>query len=397
MSLAALPIDSAGRPRRPRGLRAALSVLAAAALALGGLSLSTAAHAEEAADDTTVSWSVRPGDTAQGSGRPNFAYELAPGGTLSDSIIVTNRSSGPIELDVYAADGILSPDGALDLLPSGTESTELGAWVDVSTPDLLLESGQSAEVPFSVAIPADAEPGDYAAGVVASMTVGDGSGVATERRLGSRMHLRVLGDLVPGLAVTDVVLDYSGTWNPFSPGGATVTYTLENTGNTRIAPDDAITIAGPFGWFPVAASASDDVPEVLPGTSVERTVQVDSVFPLGLLAADLEVGGDVVSRDGGSAAEIPAVPAASASASTVAVPWTLLALVVVAALLVAAVVLARRRAKAGRQRDIDAAVEAALASRDGEAAGDDDDHDEDDAPPASEASGDTVPVGGRSG
>lgn len=75
--------------------------------------------AADAAASTQVTWGVRPADTVHGTERPNFAYTLPPGGTLSDALVVTNKGDAPLALDVYAADGFLTPDGTLDVLEAG--------------------------------------------------------------------------------------------------------------------------------------------------------------------------------------------------------------------------------------------------------------------------------------
>lgn len=339
--------------------RALLPVLLGLTLALAAPA--TVAHAAATGEsETTVSWSVRPADTAQGRDRPNFAYELNPGGTLGDALFVTNRSAEPIVLDVYAADGFLTPDGSLDILAGGEQSSELGSWVDIDASELSLASGESAEVPFTVAVPAATPPGDYAAGVVASMLVTADNGTVTERRLGSRVHLRVLGDLAPALTVSDVSVDYHGTLNPIEPGSATVTYTLVNTGNARLDPGVTVSLAGPFGWAPV--DVADDAPELLPGSSIERTVQLAGVAPLGLVTAEVTSSSEVVSRTlaGSSPASFDPVLSTGA-ASTAAVPWTALVALLLLGGLVAWRIVAVRRRKAAQERAIAEAVAAAKA------------------------------------
>ncbi|MFF2371890.1 DUF916 domain-containing protein [Agromyces sp. NPDC058110] len=351
---------------RPEAIRLLLAVAIAVALGLSAwfgavAGVGAANAAENEPSDTTVSWSVRPADTTQGSGRPNFAYEALPGQSVADALLVTNRSPEGIELEVYAADGFLTPDGSLDILPKGEESVELGSWVTVESPSISLASGETAEIPFEVAVPADAPPGDYAAGVVASMTV-DAEGVVTERRLGSRVHLRVLGDLAPAFTVTDVTVDYTGTPVPFAPGDGSVTFTLTNTGNTRLAPDAVVQVAGPFGLAPGSVRGSD-LPELLPGSTIEHTVQVAGIAPLGIVTADVAASGEVVSRPGESRVP-PSVADVSASATTWAVPWTSLAVVLLVAGLITWWLLARRRAKTAKSKAIAEAVAAALAARD---------------------------------
>lgn len=346
----------------PRPLRLLLSFITGLALMLGSPLAASAAAAPS--PDTTVTWSVKPADTAQGRDRPNYAYDLMPGGTVGDALYVANRSPQPITLRVYAADGFLTDDGALDILAGGVESTDLGSWVSIASPELTLDSDASAEVPFTVAVPADAAPGDYAAGIVASMLVTADNGTITERRLGSRVHLRVQGELAPALAISDVVVDYHGTANPAETGSATVGYTLTNTGNTRLDPDAEVALGGPFGWARV--TAADDAPELLPGSSLERTVEVAGIVPLVLLSADVTATSQVVSRTLAGAEPSTLDPLVSqGTATTAAVPWTALAILAVIALLVAWRIVAARRRRAAHAREIAAAVAAARADTEG--------------------------------
>lgn len=364
-------------------VRLLLSLLAALALLLGTpiaasaaaapLAVSGAAAEDPAAPsaDTTVTWSVKPADTAQGRDRPNYAYDLQPGGTVGDALYVANRSPQPITLSVYAADGFLTEDGSLDILAGGVASTDLGSWVRVETPELTLDSGASAEVPFTVTVPADAPPGDYAAGVVASMRVTADNGTITERRLGSRVHLRVQGDLAPALTVGDVVVDYHGTANPLETGSATVTYTLTNIGNTRLDPTVEVDLGGPFGLAGV--TAADDAPELLPGSSLQRTVEVAGVVPLIFLAADVTATSQVVSRTLAGAEPSALDPLVSeGTAATAAMPWTALAILAALALFIAWRIVAGRRRKAAHARELAAAVAAARADASPVVAGTDD-------------------------
>ncbi|WP_282948681.1 DUF916 domain-containing protein [Cellulomonas endometrii] len=318
------------------------------------------------AASTQVSWGVRPADTVHGAERPNFAYSLAPGGTLSDALVVTNRGDAPLALDVYAADGFLTADGTLDVLEAGEESTALGSWVQVATPEVVVAPGESLEVPFTVTVPEGVQPGDYAAGVVSSLLVENAAGVSVDRRLGSRMHVRVGGDLAPALTVSDVRVDWSAGSNPVTPGTAAVTFTVTNTGNARIAPAEQVQVSGLMG-LGRARAAAVEVPELIPGASVERTVTVDGVWPLVRTTARVALGGEVVALPAAAgtttaAAEpAPAVPGVVATAADWAVPWPALALVALLVLLVVWRVRARRRRRTAHQREVDDAVAAALA------------------------------------
>ncbi|MFE4467052.1 DUF916 domain-containing protein [Oerskovia sp. NPDC056781] len=351
------------------GLLVSLLAPGASALALSSRSAAlphavSAAVGPEDPAATPVTWGVRPADTVHGTERPNYAYSLEPGASLDDGIIVSNYTQGPLTFRVYAADGFMTEAGELDLLPAGEESSALGAWVSFAGEEVTVDGGDSVVVPFTLTVPADATPGDYAAGVVSSLLVENAEGVSVDRRLGSRMHLRVAGDLVPAVVLDDVSVTYDGTLNPFAAGDATVTFTVTNDGNTRLAAGQVVRVAGPWGAGAQSAPRVE-LPELLPGTSVTRTVTVDGVWPLGRVSADVRVTAEVVTAIGATDADtVPVVAPATASASTLAVPWAALALLV---LLVGAVVLWRRAARRRRARDerkVAEAVAQALKERD---------------------------------
>ncbi|GAB2466629.1 WxL protein peptidoglycan domain-containing protein [Xylanimonas ulmi] len=305
--------------RRASGLGLARAAAAATVVALTLL----APAAPASADDVT--WSLAPGDGGLGAGRANFVYAVEPGQVVDDVLVVTNPTASPLDLAVYATDALTTPEGHLDLLPAAQAPTDLGAWIETSASAVHVEAGARVEVPFTLRVPADAAPGDHAAGIVTSLAATSGDGALTvDRRLALRVHARVAGDLTPALTVTGVDVVAHGTPRPLGAVAATVTYTLTNTGNTRLVPTESVTVRGPGGSG--ARSVSGDLDEVLPGSSVRRTVEVTGVRPLGRATAAVRVDGVAVGGAGATTA--------AGSATTWAVPWatvTLVVLVIVAA------------------------------------------------------------------
>jgi len=312
-------------------IRSIATLALTALLAVGaGAALPAAADTAPSTDDLT--WSLAPGAGpdpertvvgATGEDRANYAYAVDPGDEVSDTLVVANRSTTPLELSVYATDAFTTRDGHLDLLPADGSPSDLGTWITLDLPGdtLSLDAGASAEVPFTLTVPDDATPGDHAGGLVTSMqqTVGDGA-VSVDRRLALRVHARVSGDLSPGIEVRDLRLDASTGVNPLATADATVTYTLVNTGDARVVPDESVTVAGPGGS--AAQTVSADLGELLPGAEVERTVEVTGVRPFFRATADVRVDGVVVGIGGGGAV------ADSAETAGWVVPWAALAVVV---------------------------------------------------------------------
>ncbi|GAA4627786.1 DUF916 domain-containing protein [Cellulomonas oligotrophica] len=307
-------------PTPVRALLVAAAGSLAAALALAAPAAATVPATTTTTTTTTtsgdgaVSWGVRPAAAADGSARANFVYEVEPGDVVDDVLVVTNHGADPLTLDVYAADAFTTPSGALDLLAPGTPSTDLGTWVRVDRSSVDLAPGAEVEVPFVVEVPADARPGDHAAGVVTSLrTSQPGQTVQVDRRMGARVHVRVAGEAVPAVAARDGAVEVTGSANPFAPTAAFVTYTVENTGDTRLAGTAAVRVAGPGGA--AAVEVVDELPELLPGDVLVRQVQVDGVWPLGRARADVDVLVEGVGLGAGSAEP------RSLTATTWAVPW----------------------------------------------------------------------------
>ena len=328
-----------------------------AALAVAALTVAPAAIAT-AADDVT--WTVRTESNSFGADRSGYEYTLSPGETITDAIVVTNRGADALDLGVYAADGFTTDDGGFDLLPAGEESAKLGTWVTVSDGgSVSVAPGESATVPFTIAVPENATPGDCGAGVVTSLAVPEqnADGVSVDRRLGIRMSVRVDGELTPSLAVDGVSVGWGGGLNLFS-GDVDVAFTLKNTGNTTLGSVSGVTVAGPFGLLATDAADVGAAPELLPGETWTQKVTVPGIAALVLLTATATVIPASTDAAGTTASLAPVV----ASGTGWAVPWLALVLIV---LVVAAIVVVPRvlRARAAaRQAREDARVEEAVAA-----------------------------------
>ncbi len=352
------------RARAPRAARVARALAAAALALVTGAGALLATGGPAAAEDVT--WTVRTASNDFGSTRTGFSYAVDPGQQVDDALVVANRGAEPVELTVYAADGYTTDSGQFDLLTPDLDQVGVGAWARPSTGTVTVEAGSSVEIPFTVAVPANATPGDYAGGILTSLVQPDDSaGITVDRRLGIRVDLRVGGELAPALTVEDAHVDYTGTLNPAGTGDALVTYTLHNTGNTVLSAQQAVAVTGPFGWLRVEADADavEAPPQLLPGERWTVEVPVSGVAPAVRLGADVQVV-PVMTDASGSTSALPVV---GAGAHTWAVPWTalaLLVLVVAGAVAVPRVARRRRRQRADREdQRVRTAVEEALRGR----------------------------------
>ncbi len=329
---------------------AVLALLAAFAVAVPA-----AGHAR--AGDGDAAWTVRTASNSYGDARSSYSYSVNPGGRVEDAMAVANRGTTPLELAVYAADGFTTDKGRLDLLTKDKKSTAVGVWVHADRNSVVIKPGQTVQIPFEVAVPGNATPGDYVGGLLTSLTQSeDAEGISVDRRLGIRVTLRVGGALKPGLAIEGLHADYSGSLNPFGTGDATVSYTIHNTGNVMLSAKQAVSVSGPFGWLRAGAGDIAAPPQLLPGERWKVKVPVHGVTPGVSLTATATLTPLLTDASGSTAALKPV----RATARGLAVAWTLLLLVVVLTAAVAAGVVLARRNRARRKLREDARVREAV-------------------------------------
>jgi hypothetical protein len=326
--------------------------IAAATLALATLTLP--APAQAAPGDGSLTWSMSPSGPKGPNGRPALDYKLDPGATVTDHVAVTNHSKQPLTLNLYAHDAFTTPGGGFDLRVGNAPPADAGLWITLDRRQITLPASSRAVVPFTLTVPADATPGDHAAGVVASLvadtTDGAGNRVAVDHRVGSRVYLRVTGALQPSLAVTDMKINAATSWNPLNLPRVTATFTVANTGNVRLGGAPSARIEGPFGLGTRTATAAA-IPEILPGGSLTTTVVLNSVPPLFRERLTLDIL--PVPADG-RAIDPPPVRAVARYALWL-MPWPQLALIALGTALLVTWLFARRR----RNRRMRAALTAA--------------------------------------
>lgn len=306
--------------------RKALATITLAFMGLGALPV-----VSHAATTDGLSWSVAPGGKED---RTNFTFDLEAGETHKDSFVVTNLGTKEISLAVYAADGITSSTGALDLKSAEEPSEYIGAWVQVKDPVITLGSGEQSKVGFTLQVPENTEPGDYVGGLISSYAdTSSGSTVMVDRRLATRMNVHVGGEGKLSLEIKDLAISTGLAWNPFAPVDATVSYTVLNTGTVRARGPQTISTSGPFG---IAGTTSEEPgAELIPGGSAERTIVVPGVWPLFNLTGSVKIHSEGIDATPGTEVY--------ATTKTLAVPWGQLCLLIL--LVGGAIILGVRRGR----------------------------------------------------
>ncbi|GAB3607387.1 hypothetical protein GCM10027413_27960 [Conyzicola nivalis] len=261
--------------------RGSVFITAALILAAG---LNLGAPAVAASADGTDGISGTPASETGPDGRSRFSYEAAPGQQLTDNYSVSNTGTTSQTMRVFATDAFNTEDGAYGLLETDAEAIDAGAWVTFENGakfvDVPLAPGESKLVTFTLAVPADASPGDHAAGIVTSVTSPQGQ-ILVDRRVATRLYVRVPGELQAALTVGSISSSYESTINPLD-GTTTVTFTVRNSGNIALGGNMIVGVKTYFG-ISAAPIVREELAEMLPRSTRVVTMSVPGVAQLGYL------------------------------------------------------------------------------------------------------------------
>lgn len=221
-------------------------------------------------------------------GRPYLQYLATPGATVRDSVAVVNLGDKPLTLRVYASDAEQGDDGTFGLAAADAKPVDTGSWFKIDLPGsgkikVPARKGRvygRVLVPFEVSVPADAQPGDHVAGVLASLeTVGknaDGNKLRFDQRIGLRAYFRIAGPINPKVTVEDVSTTYG--WSPSVKGrdNVTVSYKVRNTGNVRMNATQLIALDRRF--HEEMFGRPKPIEDLLPGSAVTVTQTMPTRF-----------------------------------------------------------------------------------------------------------------------
>jgi len=243
-------------------------------------------------------FSVQPSGPDGPGDRDWFTYTLDPGAVFGDTVAISNLSDRRIRFVIYPTDAISVEDTAGFAALKDTDApVDVGTWIELAANEYTVDPGKRIDVPFSVTVPEDAEPGDHAGAILAI----DGDAVIdpstalygvtfdVRHRLGARVYVRVGGAVDPDLRIDDLSVTREG-------GHATVNWEVSNSGNLRLAPTAEVRITGWFGRT-VATAPVQQVPELLPGANYVGASIVDGLSSYEPLTAHLVVRAEGVETE----------------------------------------------------------------------------------------------------
>lgn len=186
--------------------------------------------------------------------RAYFDYQASPGDVINDRVTIANYASSPLKINVYPADAFNIPtDGNFSLRLQNEPRVTVGSWAHLTIGYLVVPPKTTSTFPFSMALPPNVAPGDYAGGIVAvnedaSVQPEGAVRVGVKKAVGARIYLRVKGPLSPSLDVVQMHVNTPlfSAW-PLQTNNASLTYEIVNSGNVRLDPTTVASVKDVFG------------------------------------------------------------------------------------------------------------------------------------------------------
>jgi hypothetical protein len=267
---------------------------------------------------------------------------MAPGTSLLRRVSVTNTTTAPEQVSLYAAAASIA-GGAFQFAPTQTVD-ELTSWTTVTPTAMTLPAGASASASVVIAVPSSAQPGERYGVVWAQVGSSTAPGIQEISRVGIRMYVSVETGPPPPAAFS------IGPLTPAAAGAGGASPALvalvRNTGGLAVDITGELRLAQAgrrLGPFPVAGAT------IGIGQSAPVTASVGTV-PAGTWQAHLALQSGLVRRGSERAVNFPleAGPGHAGAGSDLLYGLSGVLLAVAAVLL--AYNLARRRQTVGLPR-----------------------------------------------
>lgn len=254
-----------------------LGLLVAFAALVAGVSAVPSAHA---ADPEPLA--IEPVSTGGGINRASFNFTLAPGDSQTDSVVVSNLGENAQNVRIYLANAFTTTSGKIGVKANEAAKEEPVGWVNYTSKlgngVIQIPAKTSKTIPFTISVPPDAAPGDYAVGlaavpVVDPLAAQQGQNTLTVvTAVATLMRLKVDGPLLPVVQIADLATAATPALVPGTDGGTTsVAFKVVNAGNQTFKATVNITQTDALGndmysYPPIQLN------EMLPGSAVPVAV-----------------------------------------------------------------------------------------------------------------------------
>ncbi|MFD8751892.1 peptidase [Kitasatospora sp. NPDC059577] len=283
-------------------------VQAAGVMPAAGHEAPAASSPQDPAADRTIAIKLLDAPENRRADPRAHAYiidHLAPGSTIERRVEITNRSSTPMHVKVYAAAATIAK-GEFTFAPQRTPD-ELTGWTSFDAADLELAASETARVRTTVRVPGDAAAGERY-GVIWAQTAAPTDRSHTLTVLG-RVGVRMYIDVGPGdEPPSDFTIErlYPARARD---GRGEVRARIHNTGGRALDISGTLSLLdGPGGQHTGPFSTGRTGATLAPGDSGEVVVPLDATLPNGPWTGELALRSGLVEHTTRATITFPSTP-----------------------------------------------------------------------------------------
>lgn len=178
---------------------------------------------------------------------PSLEFSVRPGDTVKTKIKLYNEKSEAADLAVSTANfSAKGEEGDPNFNFTGP-ITDLASWIRIEGESFAVGPNEAIEVPVTISIPPNAEPGGHYAGLFFGTNPNknaEGNTVQLATKIGSLVIIRVEGDIRESALIKSFTIAPNVRLNRLP---ANVVIRIQNNGNVHVRPTGTVTIRNMFG------------------------------------------------------------------------------------------------------------------------------------------------------
>ena len=168
---------------------------------------------------------------------------IEPGTSFDGILSVTNSTDKPMTVDLEAEEFKIT-NSRYDY--EFIAESDISRWVSFKPSEIILKSGESKKVQYTVGVPLTAELGGYYISMFVSTAVGlPGDVGSSQQRVASLLYITVASDVLGAVTRAGHVLSLSSPWLIIDKG--TWGMTIQNGGTTHFRSDYSVKIENILG------------------------------------------------------------------------------------------------------------------------------------------------------
>ena len=215
-----------------------------------------------------------------------FELSAKPGDVLDNSMKVINTSDIIQSYEMEIKSFVGNELGQAKITASDDPEYALKGWVTITPEKFTLAAKQTQVVKFTIAVPADAEPGGQYGSILASLvdnSAVSGTGAVTKSKVGTLVLVAVAGDI----HYSAYVKEFSVAKKRFERSPIEFRTKIHNSSSVHIKPKGFITLTDIFGRK--AGSIDFDQKNILPDSDRLITQSYGNPLIVGRYVATLNV------------------------------------------------------------------------------------------------------------